>query len=81
MDIQAELNWIHKELDQVKDPILIEAFKNMLKYRKSVTNTVFDETLVKADYEMLDKRRAAHLKGESKSFSLEQVKQNARKIS
>lgn len=37
MDLQAELKWIHKELDNVKDPTLIEVFKNMLKYRKKVS--------------------------------------------
>lgn len=36
MNIQAELNWIHKELDEVKDPNLLEAIKNILKYRKKV---------------------------------------------
>ncbi|MCF6347013.1 MAG: hypothetical protein L3J20_01775 [Flavobacteriaceae bacterium] len=36
MDLQAELKWIQKELETVKDPTLIEAFKNMLKYRRNV---------------------------------------------
>jgi len=36
MDIKADLKWIHKELDTVKDPTLIEAFKNMLKYRNKL---------------------------------------------
>ncbi|PCH74720.1 MAG: hypothetical protein COB98_09930 [Flavobacteriaceae bacterium] len=34
MDLQAELKWIHRELDNVTDPTLIEVFKNILKYRK-----------------------------------------------
>lgn len=38
MDLQAELKWIHQELDNVKDPTLIEVFKNMLKYRKKVAS-------------------------------------------
>lgn len=33
MDIQADIKWISKELKTVKDETLIEAFKNMLKYR------------------------------------------------
>jgi predicted transcriptional regulator len=37
MNLQADLNWIHKELDNVKDPELIEAIKEMLKYRKKNT--------------------------------------------
>jgi predicted RNA-binding protein with RPS1 domain len=37
MDLQADLKWIHQELDNVKDPTFIEAIKNMLKYRKKVS--------------------------------------------
>lgn len=37
MDLNAELKWIHQELDKVKDPTFIEAIKNMLKYRKKVS--------------------------------------------
>ncbi|HIP47943.1 MAG TPA: hypothetical protein EYG92_03135 [Lutibacter sp.] len=33
MDLQADIKWISKELETVKDETLIEAFKNMLKYR------------------------------------------------
>ena len=38
MDIQADLKWIHKELDKIKDPTFIKAIKNMLKYRKKVSS-------------------------------------------
>lgn len=38
MDLQAELNWIHRELDKVKDPVFIEAIKNMLKYNNKVSS-------------------------------------------
>ncbi len=34
MDMQADLKWIHQELDNVKDPAILEAIKNMLKYRE-----------------------------------------------
>jgi len=37
MNIEADIKWITEELKTVKDPILIEAFKNMLKYRKKIT--------------------------------------------
>ena len=41
MDLQADIKWINKELKTVKDPILIEAFKNMLKYRtKKITGRI-----------------------------------------
>ena len=39
MDLQADIEWISQELKTVKDPTLIEAFKNMLKYRKNVTQS------------------------------------------
>ncbi len=38
MDLQADLKWIHKELDNVTDPTFIEAIKNMLKYNKKVSS-------------------------------------------
>ena len=30
MDIKAEINWLHKEIDQLQDPGLIEALKDFL---------------------------------------------------
>jgi len=39
MDIQADINWIMAELRNVKDPHLIEAFKQLLKYRRSGHST------------------------------------------
>jgi hypothetical protein len=76
MNLQAELKWIHQELDTVKDETLLEAIKNILKYRKKVTQP--EVSLSEEQYQIIDKRREAHLKGESKSFTWEQVKQNAR---
>lgn len=38
MDLQADLDWIHRELDKVKDPAFIEAIKNLLKYNKNVSS-------------------------------------------
>lgn len=38
MDIKADIKWIQKELKEVKDPTLIEAFKNLLQYRKNVAS-------------------------------------------
>lgn len=37
MDLQADIKWIHKELDKVNDPTLIEAIKNILQFRKNNT--------------------------------------------
>lgn len=39
MDIQADINWIHKELDEVKDATLLQAIKNILKYRSKETSS------------------------------------------
>ncbi len=30
MDIQAEINWIHQEIDKVKDPSFVEKLKHLL---------------------------------------------------
>lgn len=36
MGLQAEIKWIHQELDNVKDTDLVEAIKNIIQYRKKV---------------------------------------------
>ena len=43
MNLQADINWIREELVNVKDPNLVEAFKNMLKYRKTKITTNQEE--------------------------------------
>ncbi|WP_322930123.1 addiction module protein [Arenibacter sp. GZD-96] len=48
---------------------------------ESYQNDEQELTLSEEQYQMIDKRREAHLKGESKSFTWEQVKQNARNAS
>ena len=45
---------------------------------ESYQNDEHELTLSEEQYQMIDKRRESHLKGESKSFTWEQVKQNAR---
>lgn len=43
MDIQAEINWIHQEIDKVKDPSFVDKLKNLLLSIKSTTKeTVVD---------------------------------------
>ena len=39
MDIQAEINWIHQEIDKVKDPSFVEKLKHLL---QSINNTAVD---------------------------------------
>ena len=36
MDLRADIKWIQEELNDVKDPSLIEVFKQLLQYRKKV---------------------------------------------
>ncbi len=38
MNVQADLKWILEELQDVKDPSLLKAIKNILKYRKKVVS-------------------------------------------
>ena len=38
MGLEADLKWIHEELDNVKDETVLEAIKNILKYRKKVVS-------------------------------------------
>lgn len=45
---------------------------------ESYQNDEQELLLSEEQYKMIDQRREAHLKGESKSFTWEQVKQNAR---
>lgn len=40
MDLQADLKWIHTELDKVKDPTLIKVFKNMLQYKINISERI-----------------------------------------
>lgn len=35
MNLQADISWIRSELKNVTDPHLVEAFKQLLTYRKS----------------------------------------------
>jgi hypothetical protein len=37
MDIQAEINWIHQEIDKVKDPSFVEKLKHLLLTTNSTT--------------------------------------------
>jgi len=39
MDIQAEINWIHQEIDKVKDPSFVEKIKHLL---QSINNTAIN---------------------------------------
>ena len=62
MDLQADLKWIHQELDNVKDPTFIEAIKNMLKYRK---NALLERISIEQYNDEIDKSIAQIEKGKT----------------
>lgn len=43
MDIQAELNWIHQEIDKVNDPTFLEKLKALLKSRQQPSIDTVEE--------------------------------------
>ena len=61
MDIQADMNWIMTELRQVKDPHLIEAFKQLLIYRKTEhSGKEFDQAFERAIADKAEGRVTSH---------------------
>ena len=42
MDIQAEINWIHQEIDKVKDPNFVKKLKRLLLTTSSSTSETTD---------------------------------------
>lgn len=67
-----------KEYVNTADIRLLKLIKALA---ESYQNDEQEVTLSEEQYQIIDKRREAHLKGESKSFTWEQVKQNARNAS
>lgn len=59
----------------------IRLLKMMKALAESYQSDEHELTLSKEQYELIDKRREAHLKDNSQSFTWEQVKQNARDAS
>lgn len=61
------------------------ADEKLLKMIKALVETYKEDepqpALSEEDYQMIDKRRQAHLAGESKSLTWEEVKSNAREAS
>lgn len=56
----------------------IRLLKMIKALAESYQNDEQELTLSEEQYQMIDKRKEAHVNGESNSFSWEQVKQNAR---
>jgi len=74
MDLQADIKWILEELKDVKDPTLIEAFKNMLKYRRKVSESSYE--ISDEHKEILDQRLADHKANPNSGRSWKEVKSN-----
>ena len=70
MDVQANLKWIHKELDKVKDPTFIAAIKNMLLYNKKMVS----ERISTAQYNQELDASIAQIK-EGNTYTHQQVKE------
>ncbi len=64
-----------KEYINTADVRLLKMIKALA---ESYQNDEQELTLSEEQYKIIDKRREAHLKGKSQSFTWEQVKQNAR---
>jgi len=57
----------------------VRLLKMMKALAKSYQNDEEELALSKEQYQMIDKRREAHINGKSESFTWEQVKEKARK--
>jgi hypothetical protein len=43
MDIQADIKWIHQEIDKVKDPTFVEKLKHLLQSINTTTATTISD--------------------------------------
>ena len=70
MDIQADITWIKSELDKVKDPFLIEAFKNLLRYRERAEEKEMDNMILQGEEDIKNGKVISHadLKKEMQSW-------------
>ncbi|MDO6761097.1 addiction module protein [Tamlana sp. 2_MG-2023] len=70
------------ELREAVKEYINNADVRLLKMIKALAESYQEDeqelSLSEEQYQIIDKRREAHLKGESKSFTWEQVKENAR---
>jgi hypothetical protein len=72
MHIQAELNWIHQEIDKVKDPAFVEKLKNLL---QSINNSNIDSD---AAYNLDIENALANIK-EGNFYTEDEAKEIAKK--
>ncbi len=72
MDLQTDIKWILNELKDVKDPTLIEAFKNMLQYRRKVSESSYEISDEHKD--ILDQRLSDHKANPNSGRSWKDIK-------
>lgn len=61
MNLEADINWIQKEIAKIKDPDLIKVFKTILQYReKKASEDALDFLLSKALDEKAEGRTKSH---------------------
>ncbi len=71
MDLQLEKIELIELLLNTKKVAVLKKLRAILEKDQEINLTA-------EDYEIIDKRRASHLKNETKSFSWDEVKSNAR---
>ncbi|MGQ7947033.1 hypothetical protein [Flavobacterium sp. WC2509] len=70
MDIKAEINWIHQEIDKVKDPSFIEKMKHLLQSINSTSETTIAEYNIDIENALESiKKGNFHTEEEAKSIS------------
>jgi len=72
---------LRKTVKQYINTADVRLLKMIKALAESYQSEEHEFSLSKEQYKLIDKRREAHLKGESQSYTWEQVKQNARKAS
>jgi phage terminase small subunit len=70
MDIQAEINWIHQEIDKVKDPTFIEKMKHLLQSINTTSETTVTEYNIDIENALENiKKGNFHTEEEAKAIS------------
>ncbi len=76
MDLQGDIKWIQNELNNVKDPKIIETFKKLLKNRRKVSEPSYE--LTAEQKAILDQRLEDHKANPESGRSWSAVKSDLR---
>jgi len=72
MDLQGDIKWIQNELNDVKDPKIIETFKKLLKNRRKIDELTAEQKAI------LDQRLEDHKTNPESGRSWSAVKSDLR---